>query len=68
MPQASAPPDDLLSPAQAAALIGVSVDSIRRYANAGSLPSQRTPGNQRRFRRSDVDALLAPSQPNRDAT
>lgn len=49
--------DDLLTPAQAAAIVGVSVDSIRRYANKGLLPSQRTPGNQRRFRRSDVMAL-----------
>lgn len=55
--------DELLSPAQAAAVIGVSVDSIRRYANDGRLPSQRTPGKQRRFRRSDVEALLLPSEP-----
>jgi excisionase family DNA binding protein len=52
--------DDLLSPAQASALIGVSVQTLRRYDREERLASVRTPGGQRRFRRSDVLALLAP--------
>lgn len=49
--------DDLLSPAQASALIGVSVQTLRRYDREGRLASVRTPGGQRRFRRSDVLAI-----------
>ena len=32
---------------QAAELLGVSVDTVRRWADAGELPSTRTPGGQR---------------------
>lgn len=53
--------DDLLSPAQASALIGVSVQTLRRYDREGRLASVRTPGGQRRFRRSDV--LTIPPAP-----
>lgn len=52
--------DDLLAPAQAAALIGVTAETIRRYAEAGRLPHLVTPGGHRRYRRSDVLALVAP--------
>ena len=52
-------PDDLLSIGQAAAITGLSVDTIRRYANEGRLPAARTPGDHRRFRRADVEALVA---------
>lgn len=56
--------DDLLSPSQASALIGVSVQTLRRYDREGRVATVRTPGGQRRFRRSDVLALLAPSAPS----
>lgn len=52
-------PDELLTPAQASALIGVSVQTLRRYDREGRLPAARTPGNQRRFRRSDVLGLVS---------
>jgi excisionase family DNA binding protein len=55
MPQ----PDDLLTSSQAGDLLGVTDASIRRYANDGKLPHQVTPGGHRRFRRSDVLALIA---------
>lgn len=53
-------PAELLQPHDAAALLGVTADTLRRYANEGVLPSQRVrPGGHRRFRRSDVEALIA---------
>lgn len=52
--------DEWLTPQQAAAMVGITADTIRKWANDGVLPSQRIrPGSHRRFRRSDVDALLA---------
>ena len=54
------PADEWLTPRQAAALIGVTADTVRKWANDGILPSQRTrPGGHRRFLRSDVDALVS---------
>lgn len=53
--------DELLTVSEAAGLLQVSDGTVRRWANKGSLVSVRTPGNQRRFRRSDVEALLTPS-------
>lgn len=58
MPQ----PDDLLTSSQAGDLLGVTDASIRRYANDGKLPHQTTPGGHRRFRRSDVLALIGTEQ------
>lgn len=53
-------PDDLLSTAEACEILQVHPNTLRRWADQGSLPSVRTPGNLRRFRRSDVEALLNP--------
>lgn len=44
---------------EAAALLGVSVKTLRRWEDKGYLSSVRTPSNQRRFRRAEVEALLA---------
>lgn len=49
-----------LTVSDVAELLQVHPDTVRRWAGAGALASWRTPGGQRRFRRSDVDALLAP--------
>jgi excisionase family DNA binding protein len=46
--------DPILSINEAAVLCGVCPASIRRYTNRGVLKCFRTPGNQRRFRLSDV--------------
>lgn len=46
--------DPILSINEAATLCGVCPASIRRYTNRGALRCFRTPGNQRRFRLSDV--------------
>lgn len=43
-----------------ASLLHVHADTVRRWAHDGKLRSWLTPGGQRRFRRSDVEALLSP--------
>jgi molybdopterin-binding protein len=43
----------------AAEVLGVSVDTVRRLTEAGSLPVERTAGGQRTVRRADVARLLA---------
>ena len=48
---------ELLPIGTAARLLGVSVDTIRRWESAGQITSQRTPGGQRRFPRSEIDRL-----------
>lgn len=57
----------LLTVGAAAERVGVSVDTIRRWADQGHLPCVRTPGRQRRFRAADVDALYQPD-PSANAT
>ena len=52
-------PEDLLTVSEAARLIQMSPDTIRRYSDAGTLVSVRTPARHRRFRRADVLALLS---------
>ena len=46
---------DLLPIGEAARLLGVSIETIRRWDRAGRLPSTRTLGGQRRFARADVE-------------
>jgi len=46
--------DPTLTLSETAALIGVCPTTVRRYTNRGVLRCFRTPGNQRRFRLSDV--------------
>jgi excisionase family DNA binding protein len=41
-----------------AELFAVTPDAVAGWADAGKLPSFRTPGGQRRFRREDVEAFL----------
>lgn len=52
----------LLDPAltlhEAAAILNLSKATLRRYTDQGKLPCQRTAGGQRRFKLSDVLALL----------
>lgn len=52
-------PDELLPPASSAGLIGVSVDTLKRYEKQGRIKSVRTPLNHRRYWRSEVLALLS---------
>lgn len=47
-----------LSSTQAAEILGVHLHTVQRWADSGSLPSWRTPGGWRRFRRSDLVAFV----------
>src|SRR5574341_214034 len=40
---------------EAAAILGIHPTTVRHWADSGDLPSQRTPGGHRRFRRYDLE-------------
>ncbi len=50
--------DPLLTPAEVAALFRVDPKTVTRWAQAGKIGSIRTLGGHRRFRQSEVRALL----------
>jgi excisionase family DNA binding protein len=50
--------DDMLSISAAAQIIGVHVDTLRRWEEAGRIIVRRTPTGHRRYRRADVEAIL----------
>jgi excisionase family DNA binding protein len=50
--------DEWLSLSEAAKQLGVHPSTVRAWADHGYLPSQRTQGGHRRFRRSDVDIRM----------
>jgi len=50
--------DDWLSLSEAAKQLGVHPSTVRAWADHGYLPSQRTQGGHRRFRRSDVEMRM----------
>ena len=54
------PQEELLTSAQIAVIFGVSSETVRQWAEAGKLNGFRTPGGHWRFRRSEIDAMLAP--------
>jgi diguanylate cyclase (GGDEF)-like protein/excisionase family DNA binding protein len=43
----------------AARLLGVSINTLRRWSDAGRVPCYRSAGGHRRFARKDLDAILA---------
>ncbi|TWS20948.1 BldC family transcriptional regulator [Tsukamurella asaccharolytica] len=47
-----------MTPGQVASLFNVNPKTVTRWAGAGLLGSVRTPGGHRRFRASEVFALL----------
>lgn len=49
----------LLTPGEVATLFRVDPKTVTRWATAGRIGSIRTPGGHRRFRESEVRALLA---------
>src|SRR5215471_879810 len=50
--------DEWLSLSEAAELLGMHPATVRLWADRNELPSRRTNGGHRRFRRSDIDARL----------
>ncbi|WP_395682136.1 excisionase family DNA-binding protein [Inquilinus sp.] len=52
-------PTDILTTAQAAKLLGISVRTAQLLIEGGSLTSWKTPGGHRRVYRADVEALVA---------
>jgi excisionase family DNA binding protein len=53
--------EQLLTPSEVAARFRVDPKTVTRWANAGKLSSIRTLGGHRRFRRGEVEELLAAS-------
>jgi excisionase family DNA binding protein len=47
-----------LSTSQAARELGVSLGTVRRWADLGHLSAYRTPGGQRRFSRDQLDEFV----------
>lgn len=58
-------PEQLLTPAEVAALFRVDPKTVTRWAKAGKLTSIRTLGGHRRYRASEVYALLEANSPAR---
>jgi excisionase family DNA binding protein len=50
-------PDQLMTPMEAAQLLGLSADYVRDLSNKGSIPTLRTTTGRRLFRRGDVERL-----------
>ena len=57
--------DRLLTPGEVASLFRVDPKTVTRWASAGRINSIRTPGGHRRFRESEVRALLRGEAPPR---
>lgn len=50
-------PEVMIPIGDVAKILGVTVATVRNWERAGKISSTRTPGGQRRFRRTDVDEL-----------
>ena len=53
-----------LTVGQVAEQVAADASSVRRWADRGLLPCWRTPTGHRKFRRSDVDELIAAGHHN----
>ncbi len=52
-------PDELLSPADAAKLLNLSLDGVQAITDRGALAFLRTPGGRFRYRRGDIERVAA---------
>ncbi|MER7131690.1 BldC family transcriptional regulator [Streptosporangium saharense] len=52
------PAERLLTPGEVAHIFGVDPKTVNRWSLTGRIPSLKTPGGQRRYRETDVNALL----------
>lgn len=59
--------EELLTPSEVAKLFRVDPKTVTRWAKAGKLSSIRTLGGHRRYRASEVQALLNGTAPERAA-
>lgn len=57
-----------LNTAAAAAMLGVSNDTVRRWATTGKLRHVELPSGQLRFSAADVEAVLTPVEPTQAAS
>lgn len=57
--------DRLLTPSEVAAIFKVDPKTVTRWAHAGKLSSTRTLGGHRRYRESEVRALVESSRVDR---
>lgn len=53
----------MLTTPEAAAIVGVTAETLRRWADSRKIRHVRLPSGQLRFRRSDVEAAMAPVEP-----
>ena len=51
-------PEELLTPAEVAAMFRVNTKTVTRWARAGKISAIRTLGGHRRFRKIEIEALL----------
>jgi len=51
-------PEELLTPGEVARMFRVDPKTVTRWASAGRIGSIRTPGGHRRFRATEIQALL----------
>lgn len=58
MSETPEPEDRLLTPGQVARMFSVRTSTVRRWAVAGLLPCVSIPSGQRRYKESNVNALL----------
>jgi len=59
---AAAAPDKYVPAGTAAKMLHCHIDTLRRWESDGKLTAWRTPGNQRRFKVSDLQALVKGSE------
>jgi len=52
-------PERLLTPAEVAAMFRVNPKTVTRWARAGKISAIRTLGGHRRFKATEIEALLA---------
>jgi excisionase family DNA binding protein len=53
-------PTDLIRVGEAAALLGVTTETVRNWTKRGKLAALQTPTGQFLYRRTDVEACLVP--------
>ncbi|MBO0706040.1 MAG: helix-turn-helix domain-containing protein, partial [Candidatus Dormibacteraeota bacterium] len=57
--------EEWLGLGEAARLLGVTPNTLRRWTDRGHVSSFTTPGGHRRFARATIEALLPPSRSRR---